>query len=291
MVDAPGVTISDVEPIDNPPDVATRWGSWLLLTNVVQIAQLVTTVGTLVAVACSLYVANKARQEVRIDRQLRTHPIVIFERQGEELTIRRPAFEYRIKGIDPKAVSRYFPGLDENGRVIDVEKNYGQLRNVGTGPAFSVTVTFEPHEIVIGDETFAIDEKKRQEPRYAAAFNLMPSVGNTILPGGEAKITRTPTFVYLDFEDRIASASGHVLISFTGMEGRELETRQEFRYWTGSKPNAERFVGMTFGDVVRAPTSSALEEERTAEAQTRREALTRQVQSVLKASVLRSLGR
>lgn len=224
-----------------------------MLLGVLQIAQIVAALGTLVAVGCSLYVASRARAEVRADRRIRALPIIVFEVGGEVLSIERRRFQHRIGGCNPDAVADKFRELPADGMVIDNNKDYGSIRNIGSGPALDVQVEFQPHWVRMGAETFSIDDKKRREWRYSYSFNQLPAVGQVVAAGAEAHLTRIPTFIFLDFEDRISEAEGTMVIRYRDVAGLTWTTRQVFRYFN-SIFDENRVYSMTFSDISEIPS-------------------------------------
>ena len=226
------------------------------LLPIVQIAQVCTAIGTLVAVGCSIYIANRARTEVRTDRAMRALPIVIFEPGGYGVPERRRPFRYRIPGCDPTAVEADFKGIAPDAQMSDCERPYGRARNVGLGPALDVQVRFRPRKLVLGSDSFTVDDAKLAESRFSAGYNTLPLSNRVMLPDAVAELPRLPTFICLDIEDRITEAHGELVIRYRGVAHQHLETVQEFSYWVWRATDS-RVTTMTFRDVVKTPELQA----------------------------------
>jgi hypothetical protein len=221
------------------------------LSVVAQIAQVVASIGTLVAVACSIYIANKARQEVREDRRLRTHPVVVMEPGGYVVSVKRTPFNYRIPGKNPSSVERDFKHFPKDGLRIDSEP-FGHVRNIGQGPAVEVQLIFIPGRILIGDAELLLDTRKRAQPQYSAHWNVKVAMRHVLESGAESEIAGLPCFITLDFEDKISYAEGIIEITYRDLGARVHCTKQEFRYFN-DELDTQRVYLMNFGDILEIP--------------------------------------
>lgn len=223
------------------------------LVTILQVAQIISSIGTLVAVAFSIYIANQARNEVRIDRRLKIFPIVVFKPGGHGLSIMRHPFNYRIGGCNPAAVEDDFRGLPADGQVIDNDKFYGEIHNIGAGPALNTLIEFIPEVITMGNDSFRVSDEKRTEARYSTPYNIFPSWDSILVAGAESSLTRVPTFVYLDFDDRMNNVEGRLNITYSDVAGVEHTSVQEFSY-CNDLINGERHYLISFGQLQAIPT-------------------------------------
>ena len=238
------------------PHTTRKATTHVYLLPIVQIAQICTAIGTLVALGCSIYIANRARTEVRTDRAMRALPIVIFEPGGYGISERRRTFRHRIPGCDTAAVEADFKSIARDAQVSDCERPYGRARNVGLGPALDVQVRFLPRKLVLGSDSYTVDETKLAESRFSAGYNTLPLSNRVMLPDAVAELPRLPTFICLDIEDRITEAHGELVIRYRGVAHQHLETVQEFSYWVWRATDS-RVTTMTFRDVVKTPELQA----------------------------------
>jgi hypothetical protein len=222
------------------------------LTQVVQIAQIVSALGTLGALGCTIYLANKARQEVREDRRLRTHPVVVFEPGGYVVPVSRRAFNHRIPGKDPARVEESFKDLPGSGSRIDSEP-FARLRNIGQGPALEVEVLFVVELLEVNGVKKEIDEGFRAAPRYSRAWNTEVAMDHVLPAGAETQVSGLPCFVTLDFNDEISYAEGTITIAYQDMRARQLSTRQRFRYFNEGPKAHHRYL-VNFGEIITIPT-------------------------------------
>lgn len=226
------------------------------LQNVAQVAQIAGSIGTVAAVSFSLYLARKSSTELRVDRRLRFHPVLAFESSGWLLVTERVRFAHRIGGIDPVRVEQDFGHLNKDSLCIHVTRDYGQLQNIGMGPALDVHVTWRPVTISLKNDEFTVDEKKLAEYRYSEEYNCLPASPRIIEPGSSAELTRIPIFLALDFEQDFRAVDGQLAIHYKDISGRNLETRQNFLIWSQDTAG-DLSYGVTFGDILQLPRLDA----------------------------------
>jgi hypothetical protein len=219
---------------------------------VVDIAQIISALGTLTAVVIALYVADKSRREVQTDRRLQVQPVIIFQQGGHLLPIKKRSFGHRIPGCNHSAVESAFKDVSADSQIILNDKPYGHAVNIGSGPAIGVQVEFKPLLIKLGQEHFTIDGKRRSEPRYFSPFNTMP-LASVMAPNETASLPRLPTFIVLDIDERITYAEGELIIRYGDISGEASKTRQLFRYFNESSVPKDRQYCMTFADIVSIP--------------------------------------
>jgi hypothetical protein len=221
------------------------------LAVIVQIGQIIASTGTLIAVGCSIYIANKARREVREDRRLRTHPVVVMQPGGHIVPTNRAKFNYRIPGKEPSVVAEYFRDFPADGLRID-SKAFGIMQNIGQGPAIDVEAVFQPRALKTDEGWIDTDPEILSQPRYSEIWNTEVAMNHVLLAGSETELSGLPCFVTLDFKDEIVEASGMLRIKYKDLTGKSLCTTQEFRYFNSGPHVAHRY-GLTFGDIVKIP--------------------------------------
>ena len=220
------------------------------------IAQILIAILTVVGVIVSLYMSTRALKENKEDRLIRQKPHLAFEGSGWELPIEFVSAGGCIPGIDPECANEIFSNLPKDAESIRLrhEENkkfpfYGELKNFGLGPALETEVSWISSSIKIGSETFIINASKRKEPLYSRPLNTMPSWPQHILPGGNAKLTRLPTFIDKDYEKKISEVEGILMIKYLDVFGNSHNTNQKF--WIETNYKAEKpTVHVTFMDVI-----------------------------------------
>lgn len=190
---------------------------------------------TTVGVVASLYLSVRALREVQADRRQRQAPYVQFEQGGYRYPVRFVKGGKRIPGINPAYAEACFPELDDEAESVQLVSarhgepvGIGQMKNFGSGPAFSVKVIWIPQRVVIKSEAFEIDDAKREEPLYSAALNTLPSFPSHLMPGDESGLTRLPTFIVKDVDRKLSRVDGVLKINALDTFGRWHETTQRF---------------------------------------------------------------
>jgi hypothetical protein len=227
------------------------------------IAEIIIAILTLSGILVSMWLSIKALREVQLDRKLRQKPFLAFERGGHRMPIEFKAKGRSVPGINPAAVDSYFPNIPLNAESVRLRIrtkedgssdliHYGHLKNYGLGPALNTYVTWKPSEIWVGSESFSIDEKKLSEPIYSKEFNCIPSSPSHILPTGESKLSRLPTFIVLDYEKKLTRVDGVLEIEYEDVFSQKHTTVQEFHLFTNYK-DEQPSVHVTFSDLVKLP--------------------------------------
>ena len=224
------------------------------------IAQIAISFFTVVGVIASLYMSIRALKEVKEDRLIRQKPHLAFEGGGYGLPVEFVKAGRCIPGIDPDCANEFFSKLPKDAESIQLrpvkDKSdhsrplfYGELRNYGLGPALETEVVWVPTSIRIGTETFMIDRAKLNEPVYSKPLNTLPACPQHILPGGDAELSRLPTFIDKDFEKKISEVEGILEIKCQDVFGKSHVTHQKFWMETNYKADSPS-VHVTFMDVL-----------------------------------------
>ena len=94
-----------------------------------------------------------------------------------------------------------------------------------------------------------IDAAKLNEPLYSRPLNTLPSWPQHILPGGNAELTRLPTFIDKDYEKKISEIEGILEIKCLDVFGNSHNTHQKF--WMKTDYKAEKpIIHVTFMEVI-----------------------------------------
>jgi hypothetical protein len=215
----------------------------------------VATIVTGVGVVVSIFLSIRALREVQEDRRFATRPYLSFEPGGYMVPVVFVRVGRRIPGVEPSAVEAAFPLVAENAEAVQIKDredgpcNYGELRNLGSGPALEVSVTWYAEDLGIGSETFYVDGTKRRQPLYGPNFNEMPSLPSHIAPGDRAQMSRLPTFIDKDVERKLATVEGYLALRCLDVQGRKHLAHQKFRIETAYR-ELEPHVWVTFGDML-----------------------------------------
>lgn len=208
--------------------IAGREGNSLTLTNIANVAQIVLAVATVGGVLAALITTKMTLREVQNDRQFRQAPFLTFEPGGWPIPVNISKVGLRIPGVEPSYVEKTFKGLPADVKTIQPKKNFGELPNAGIGPALDVWVQWIPEEIKIGRDSFQIDDKKLAEPAYSGPLNKVPASPRIIAPGQKSELTRLPSFIVMDVDQKIKEVSGYLKITCTDTSGRPYVTMQSF---------------------------------------------------------------
>ena len=237
----------------------------LSITDWAAVVQAAGAIFTTVGVPVSIYFSAKALREVQLDRRLRQQPHMQFERGGYTYPIALARSGKRIRGINPKAVETLFPTLADDAVSVDLDfiKNangsikpfrVGKLKNFGLGPALHARVIWVPQTVYIHGEPFEIDERKLKEPLYRADLNTLPCIPANVLPGEQGGLSRLPTFVNKDVDQKLSRIDGFLRIVANDVFRQEHETHQEFSIFMEYKGPHPTFH-VSFGDSL--PVASA----------------------------------
>jgi len=226
------------------------------------VAQIVLSIISFVGIVTSIWLSVRALREVQTDRKLRQRPYLGFEIGGYEIPIEFQKAGKTIPGIDPGYVRKMFPDMPEDAESIRIKPRksklgdlettfYGQLKNYGSGPALSTTVTWVPEEVWMGSEKASLEDKKSLKPQYQEVLNCMPSVPSHISPDKEAGLSRLPTFIEKDYEKRITRVEGTLKIECRDVFEEKQSAKQAFylfTYYSSDQPH----IHITFGDFVES---------------------------------------
>jgi hypothetical protein len=212
---------------------------------------------TSIGVIASLYMSGRALRELQIDRHLRQKPFLSFEPGGWRIPVRFVKAGYYVPGINPEFAVKSFGYLPPDAESVRIDEerakrtNIGKLRNFGLGPAIGTHVAWLAKKVVIGDQSFDIDDNKLKEPRYSISFNNLPAVPEHIMPQSESGLTRMPTFIDKDCEKHIKEAEGILLIHCEDVFGNKHVTLQSFWMRTNYSTNDNGpYVHITFKDII-----------------------------------------
>jgi hypothetical protein len=231
----------------------------LSLSEWSDLAQVLATLIGFTGVIVSIWLSVRALKEVERDRKLRHKPYLAFVQGGHRLPVKfvrggpfvpgvNRAYAEKVLGhlpADGESVVIAHP--DQEGRLKPIL--YGHLKNYGTGPALSTAVTWKPKQIWIGSESFAIDERKQQEPLYSCELNEMPAIPSHIEPGAEARLSRLPAFIVKDYERKITRVDGELVIECRDIFGHRHRAIQEFYSFAEYREQPPGFH-VTFSDLV-----------------------------------------
>ena len=232
----------------------------MTLTDWSAVAQIAATLIGAAGIVTSMLMSVKALREIHRDRVLRHRPHLAFEGGGWQLPVAFVKAGRRIPGVDPAAVERFFSSMPDEAvsvRLRDSREEgarakpifFGQLRNFGPGAAIETHVTWVVERLTIGGESFDVDGKKQNEPRYQRSLNRIPATPQHIQADAEAKLSRLPTFIDKDWERKIQEAEGVLEISCHDILGNEYLSRQRFWLSTGYQ-DAEPYVHVTFREPI-----------------------------------------
>jgi hypothetical protein len=233
------------------------------------LVQIVVGLTTSVGVIVSLCISVRAIREVQKDRHLRQKPYLAFQGGGCRVPVRFVKAAYYVPGMNPAFAKRAFSHLPADAESVRIDSQrfakrkeefgrIGHLRNFGLGPAIETRVIWLAQTVVIGDQTFEIDERKRSEPRYSIDFNSLPANPEHIGPEGEAGLTRLPTFIEKDCEKHIKQVEGVLLIQCEDVFGNTHETTQSFWMETHyASDDGGPYIHVTFRDVVHTEGEKA----------------------------------
>ncbi|MET7822240.1 hypothetical protein [Micromonospora zamorensis] len=194
-----------------------------------------------------------AREELQTDRRLRFHPIVVFDKGAVGVPVKLRRFGRRLGGINPKAVEEAFPAHTANLEVIDNTRNYGSIRNIGAGPALDVHVWWVAEKLHFGGDVFTVDAAKQKERKFGRGFNNLPAVPSILGTDDSAQMTRIPTFLIADFEQKITKIEGVLRITYSDIFGNLLETRQLVRMFV-ERQGSKLELLVTFADLLVLPS-------------------------------------
>ncbi|MEU3455520.1 hypothetical protein ABZ671_18260 [Micromonospora sp. NPDC006766] len=194
-----------------------------------------------------------AREELHTDRRLRFHPIVVFDQGPVTVPVKKRRFGRRIAGINPKAVEEAFPPQTAGLEVMDSTRPYGSIRNIGAGPALDVRVWWVAERLHFGDDVFMVDSAKLIEPKFSEGFNDLPAVPSIFGTDDSAEMTRIPTFLIADFDQKITRVEGVLRITYSDIFGNHLETRQLVRMFV-ERDGGEPDLLVTFADLLVLPS-------------------------------------
>jgi hypothetical protein len=222
------------------------------------IAQIVTSIISVVGIVTSIWLSTRALREVQTDRKLRQRPFLGFEIGGYDIPIEFQKAGKTIPGIDPEFVKKMFPDIPEDAESVRIKQEkdqhaspqtrfYGQLRNYGLGPALSTTVTWIPTEIWTEQKKTQMDRRKLLEPQFMEVLNCMPSVPSHIMPGSTAALARLATFIEKDFRKTITRAEGTLRIECKDVFGINHTVNQTFYLFTYYKTDPPH-AHVTFSD-------------------------------------------
>ncbi|MFE9931759.1 hypothetical protein [Streptomyces sp. NPDC005533] len=228
---------------------------------ITEVAPVITSVGSLAGVGAALYVSVKTRKEVRADRLIRVLPVLAFERGGYRIDVNRSEFNHRIGCFSPESVKEVFaatPGDALVNRLIEANfpVSVGSLINHGQGTAFDIRITWVARTVHLKSESFAIDARKGEEPRYHTATNTLPAVPSNLPPGSSAHIPQIPAFAYMDTEAQLKSADGHVEINYRDAFGNNWKTVQTVYIAMGYEEKP--YFHCTFLDLEELPSIKQL---------------------------------
>ncbi len=232
----------------------------MALADYTSIAQIVTSLISVVGIVTSIWLSTRALREVQTDRKLRQRPFLGFEIGGYDIPIEFIKAGKTIPGIDPEFVKKMFPDIPEDAESIRIKQEktehpshrtnfYGQLRNYGLGPALSTTITWIPNEVWTKQEKQPLDKNRLLEPQYSELLNCTPSVPSHIMPEKTSGLARLPTFIEKDFEKKIARVEGKLKIESSDVFGEKHSATQAFylfTYYNADQPH----VHVTFGDFI-----------------------------------------
>ncbi len=234
----------------------------MALADYTPIAQIITSIVSVIGIVTSIWLSTKALREVQTDRKLRQRPFLGFDIGGYDIPIEFQKAGKTIPGIDPEIVQKMFPDMPKDAESIRMKQEqgkdeheshttrfFGQVRNYGLGPALSTTVTWIPNKMWTGKQEQLFDKKRPIEPQYMEMFNCMPSVPSHIMPGNTAGLARLPTFIEKDYRKQITRAEGTLKIKCQDVFGIEHTVQQSFylfTYYNADQPH----VHVTFGDFI-----------------------------------------
>ncbi|WP_329198971.1 hypothetical protein [Streptomyces sp. NBC_01435] len=159
--------------------------------------------------------------------------------------------------MSPKSVEETFKDFPASALVNRLPRDQfgwpAKLVNHGQGTAFGVQVTWFAHKVNLKSESFEIDSRKREEPKYAPECNAMPSSPSHIPANASATLTRIPLFASLDPEAQLESIDGEVRISCRDAFGTEWETVQDVYVEVGYMSDPAYFH-CAFGEVRQLPS-------------------------------------
>jgi hypothetical protein len=219
------------------------------------IAQLVIATATVISVVAALLATRRTLREVQHDRRLRQAPFLAFEPGGWLVPVKFSETGLAIPGVDREYVRKVFKDLPTPVRTVQIRDepdkpliSYGRLLNAGSGPALTVQIHWIPDEVSIGRDRFRVDSEKLKEPVYGSDLNTMPVEPMMVSPGANSQLTRLPSFIVMDVEQKLTEVLGVLIISCIDISGETYEVRQRFRLATDYQ-NKEPGVYVTFNDV------------------------------------------
>jgi hypothetical protein len=223
--------------------------------ELLDIAQILTTIITVIGVFASIWLSIKALREVQRDRKLNHKPYLIFERGAHRIPIEFKKRGKSIPGINPNYVKHTFSHLPDDIESVRVKKGkkgkiikYGHLKNYGNGPAVNVKVLFKPQKIWVGKEMFKLKNQKLKEPQYKESLNTLPISPSHVSKDNEGQLVRIPTFIEKDFEKKITRIDGILKINYFDIFNQKHTTKQVFRIFTGYEEE-EKYLQFVFGDL------------------------------------------
>jgi len=209
----------------------------------VDLAQIITALVTLSGVALSFWISRKTLHEIQNDRILGQRPFLLFDYGGH-----RTEIEFTKQNDDKEYIQAYWPKINDKGEIM--VPIIGKLKNLGSGPAIDVRITWVVEEVYIKGEKFNIDDEKRKEKQYSLSWNENPIMTSHLYPNQESGFHIIPYFISSDFEKKIEKASGYLKITYFDTYENKHETYQKFNVFTNySEQN--KWFHTTFSDLIK----------------------------------------
>ena len=232
----------------------------LSLSEWSQVAQIILVLITFIGILISIWLSTKALREVQADRKTRQKPLLAFEQGGGRYPLKFIRTGTAVPGVEPAYAKSALPNIPADAESVRINEPenpdgtikpipIGSLKNFGTGTGLSVKVSWVPKEIWIGNEKFVLDQTKLAEPIYDKPLNTMPTYPSHILPGGQACLTRLPTFIEKDYEKKITRVDGVLEIISKDVFGDLHMGKQIFRIFPSYK-EASPTVIITFSEML-----------------------------------------
>jgi hypothetical protein len=220
----------------------SQWASW---------AQVVIALVGMVSLFVSMALSRRALYETRVERQWRLSPYLHFQNGLYQVPVEiiagaGPA----IPGIareSAREILTPMEGMDGSDSVTPKEF-YGELVNLGLGPAIDVNVSWLTGSVVTREGASV-----PVGTLFSEGLNVMPTLPRVIPPGQHGQLTRFPSYLVKDIGHTLSEAHGYLKVVCKDLGGGRHVKYQAVHLWIDWSRGFTPIVEVTFGDQVEAP--------------------------------------
>ena len=184
-------------------------------------------IGIVVSVSLGVASLNNNRRE----RLFKIRPNLLFNIGGQVMAASVEPFE-TFAGKDPhdSDVQEFITALPKDFKCLVLQENFGQLFNLGQGPAISTSIWFEPQRITSDGQERWLKRSEQVKPPYTRDWNWIPATPANMAPGASATFGIAPGSVYA-VAANVSSVSGKMRIECRDIDGNLLQWTQDATFF------------------------------------------------------------